>query len=231
MINRPFDIKAVLFDFDGTLTKPGALDFPLLKKTIGCPSDIPVLEFINRIASFTGKGSKKRKQDYLSSFISRLSPLEAKCLVKTLLRDLRIGISTGILEEALAKKFNIPLDDLKKAHMIVGSLAYLLSHILKHGPSVIYHVQPVFFNPLKVMLADTAETPEEILKYHGGITSLEYKLDGIRVQIHKEGEQVKIFTRRLNEITSYLPEIVSQMREKRFNFITYFLNLKIGFKT
>ena len=178
-----------------------------------------VLEFINRIASFTGKGSKKRKQDYLSSFISRLSPLEAKCLVKTLLRDLRIGISTGILEEALAKKFNIPLDDLKKAHMIVGSLAYLLSHILKHGPSVIYHVQPVFFNPLKVMLADTAETPEEILKYHGGITSLEYKLDGIRVQIHKEGEQVKIFTRRLNEITSYLPEIVSQMREKRFNFI------------
>ena len=49
MINRPFDIKAVLFDFDGTLTKPGALDFPLLKKTIGCPSDIPVLEFIDSL--------------------------------------------------------------------------------------------------------------------------------------------------------------------------------------
>jgi len=51
MINRPLRIKAVLFDFDGTLTKPGALDFPLLKKTIGCPSDIPVLEFIDSLPS------------------------------------------------------------------------------------------------------------------------------------------------------------------------------------
>jgi hydrogenase expression/formation protein HypE len=49
MINRVFDIKAVFFDFDGTLTKPGALDFPLLKKTIGCPADIPVLEFIESL--------------------------------------------------------------------------------------------------------------------------------------------------------------------------------------
>ena len=178
-----------------------------------------ILDFINRLASFTGKGSKKKKQGYLISFISRLSPLEAKCLVKILLRDLRIGISTGILEEALAKKFNIPLNEFKKAHMIVGSLAYLLSLILKKGSSIVYKVHPVPFNPLKVMLAEMAETPEEILKYHGGVTSLEYKLDGIRVQIHKRGEQVKIFTRRLNEITAYLPEIADQMQQKPFDFI------------
>ena len=178
-----------------------------------------ILDFVNQLALFSGSGSKKKKQDYLSALLSRLSPIEAKCLTKILLGDMRLGVGIGLLEEALAKKFNVPIDKLKRAHMIVGSISYLSKILLAHGNSFIEVVRPEIFKPLKVMLAETAETPEEILKYHGGITSLEYKLDGIRVQIHKKESDVKIFTRRLNEITSYLPEIVSEMQKKPYDFI------------
>jgi len=60
MINRPFYIKAVLFDFDGTLTKPGALNFPRLKKTIGCPADVPVLEFIEDFPTLSQRNDALR---------------------------------------------------------------------------------------------------------------------------------------------------------------------------
>ncbi|RZB37666.1 MAG: hypothetical protein SRB2_00768 [Desulfobacteraceae bacterium Eth-SRB2] len=96
MINRPFRIKAVLFDFDGTLTQPGALDFPLLKNTIDCPSDIPVLEFIDSLPTSLEK----------EEIISLLERFETKAAVhsepndgaESLIHYLRSkGLSMGII--------------------------------------------------------------------------------------------------------------------------------------
>jgi hydrogenase expression/formation protein HypE len=96
MINGLFPIKAVLFDFDGTLTKPGALDFPLLKQTIGCPSDIPVLEFIDSLPT---SHEKEETLSLLESFETKAAAnSEANDGAEYLIRYLRSkGLGTGII--------------------------------------------------------------------------------------------------------------------------------------
>ncbi|MGQ4833087.1 MAG: ATP-dependent DNA ligase [Candidatus Asgardarchaeia archaeon] len=178
-----------------------------------------LFELLKTLSKYEGTKSQKKREDNLISFFSRLTPDEAKCATKILLGELRVGVSTGMLEEAIAKLYNTDLEYIKRAHMILGLLSEVVEFIESKGVERIKDVSPIFFKPLRVMLADTAKNPEEIIERHGGLVSAEFKMDGIRVQIHKKSNVTRIFTRRLREITKNVPDVVNLFAEIPHDFI------------
>jgi len=178
-----------------------------------------LFDLIRMLARYEGTKSQRKREELIASFFSRLSPDEAKCATKILLGELRVGVSIGLLEEAIASFYAVPVEKIKHAHMVLGLLSEVIDVIEKYGPEYLDKVKPKYFRPLRVMLADTAKTTHEIVERHGGLVATEYKLDGIRVQIHKRGNIVKVFTRRLKEITENVPEIVDFALKISLDFI------------
>ncbi len=165
------------------------------------------------IAETTGKGSRARKRELLASLLSRATPLEAKYLVKNVLREMRHGVSEGIVLDAIAEGFQVKKQLVRKANMLLGDLGEVALTARDKGESGLQEIGPRLFRPMKPMLAQPAQDLAEAVGSHGGEVALEYKLDGARVQIHKDGPTVRIFTRNLSEVTSSLPEIVQEVRE------------------
>ena len=187
----------------------------VLKQATLVPKPLTLLEVyrsFQAISEAKGSGSKRKKENILLSLLSRSSPLEAKYIIKNLVGEMRHGASSGLMEEAVAKATGSPLETVKRAHMLVGDLGEVAEKAFLSGPKALENVKPVPFHPVRPMLAQSADSLEEALREHGGKTCLEYKLDGARVQIHvKEGE-VKIYSRRLTDVTASLPDIVEQVK-------------------
>jgi DNA ligase-1 len=165
------------------------------------------------IAGTTGKGSRGRKRELLASLLSRATALEAKYLVKNVLREMRHGVSEGIVLDAIAEAFQAKKQLVRQANMLLGDLGEVALTARERGESGLREIGPRLFRPMKPMLAQPAKDLAEAVGSHGGEVALEYKLDGARVQIHKDGSTVRIFTRNLSEVTSSLPEIVQEVRE------------------
>jgi len=160
------------------------------------------------IANVKGPGSKKKKEGLLYGLLSRASPLEVKYIIKDILGEMRHGVSEGLMEEAIAKAFGASLEQVKRAHMLLGDLGDVAHIALTRGAQQIREVKIRLFHPIKPMLAQPVENVEEALKEHGGKTAFEYKLDGARVQIHLKNGKVAIFSRRLTNVTHSLPDVV-----------------------
>ena len=160
------------------------------------------------IANVKGPGSKKKKEGLLYGLLSRASPLEVKYIIKDILGEMRHGVSEGLMEEAIAKAFGASLEQVKRAHMLLGDLGDVAHIALTRGAQQIREVKIRLFHPIKPMLAQPVENVEEALKEHGGKTAFEYKLDGARVQIHLKNRKVAIFSRRLTNVTHSLPDVV-----------------------
>lgn len=176
-----------------------------------------IQEIFYKIAETKGKDSVKRKLAILEALYRRATPKEAKYLTKILLGDLRIGVGEGILELAIAKKYNLNLKDVQQSHMIYGDLGSVMKKIIDCGKECITKATIQLFHPLRPMLADSATKGEEILERHGGVSALEYKLDGARIQIHKDGNQVRIFSRRLTDITESLSDFAQKIKKHRIS--------------
>ncbi|MGQ4913294.1 MAG: ATP-dependent DNA ligase [Candidatus Asgardarchaeia archaeon] len=172
-------------------------------------SILELKEIFCKLAELKGKDSQRKKLAILEALYRRVSPLEAKYITKILLGELRIGLGEGLLEIAIAKKFNIPLEKVQYAHMLYGDLGSVMKDLLEKGRESILNAKIQLLRPLRPMLADMISSEEEILEEHGGITAVEYKLDGARIQIHKKMNEIRIFTRRLTDVTDNLPELVS----------------------
>ncbi|HDJ05008.1 MAG TPA: ATP-dependent DNA ligase, partial [Candidatus Bathyarchaeota archaeon] len=156
---------------------------------------------------------RERKDRLVESLLGRASPVEAKYLVKIMIGEMRTGFQEGLMELAVSRAFSTPLELVQKASMLtgdIGEVAYLLK---EHGEAALSKLGLRLMRPLKPMLAQMAESPREAIEEHGGETAFEYKLDGARIQIHKVGEKVKVFSRRLTDVTDSLPEIVQAVRE------------------
>ncbi|MCD6563032.1 MAG: ATP-dependent DNA ligase [Thermoproteales archaeon] len=168
-----------------------------------------VYTYLKKIAETSGQGSRKRKEMLFRSLLSRLSSIEKTYLIRLIFGELRIGVSEGLVLESISNASGIPTDKLRRAYMLLGDIGEIAYKAIVGGYKNIESVSLTLFRPIKPMLAEMAYSIREIFKEHEGKTALEFKYDGIRVQVHKKGEKIKVFTRRLNEITYNVPDIVN----------------------
>lgn len=150
-----------------------------------------------------------RKSAILRDLLARSDPTTAKGIVKVLGGDLRIGLRDGLVEAAIAKAFDRPLEDVKWAGMLVGDIGRLAGLARDDG---LASAELALFHPLKFMLASPAEDAAEILARLGPEVWVEDKYDGIRAQLHKRGTDVRLYSRDLNDIGGQFPEIVDAAR-------------------
>src|SRR6266699_1596248 len=136
----------------------------------------------------------------------RLTPREAKYIGKILTGDLRIGLRAGLVEEGIAKAFGAPLVDVSWASMLTGDLGEV-AVLARRG--ALRSAQLRLMHPLQFMLASPEEDAAAIMRRVGGEAWVEDKYDGIRGQLHKEGDRVVLYSRDLNEVTAAFPEVVA----------------------
>lgn len=179
-------------------------------------SDLEVSEVfssLQKIASYEGNKSQDVKLAELNKLLTSAKPLEAKFILRTVLEDLRVGIATGTMRDAIQEAFFIEdkKEQIKRALDLTADPAVVIAHI-KEGKSIDdFHVQ--YGTPCKVMLARKEKTIEEAFKRTSLPARVEYKYDGFRLQIHKFDQEVRLFTRRLDEVTKQFPDIVQAVLE------------------
>ena len=156
---------------------------------------------LEAIATAEGKGSAGEKQRLLSELFSRATSEEQEFLFRLLTGELRQGALEGIMVEALAKARELPASDVRRAVMLAGSLGAVAT-----GDLNAFQIQ--LFRPVRPMLAKTANNVEEALAELGATAAFEYKLDGIRIQVHKRGDEVRVYSRILNDITAGLAAVI-----------------------
>jgi len=197
----------IVFEKAGKMQKQATLFEKLL--TI-----LEVRHSLETIAETTGYGSREKKERLLETLLSAANPLEAKYIVKILIGEMRTGFYEGMMEQSVAKAFDIPLDIVQRASMLTGDIAEVAALAKTKGKGGVLNLQFQVFRPIKPMMAQMAANADEALKEHGGETALEYKLDGARIQIHKSGDNVKVYSRRLTDVTDSLPEVVQLVNEQ-----------------
>ena len=148
----------------------------------------------------------KKKTEALRELLDRLTPREAKYIGKILTGDLRIGLRAGLVEEGIAKAFGAPLPDVSWASMLTGDLGEVAT-LARRG--ALRSAQLRLMHPLQFMLASPEEDAEAIMRRVGGEAWVEDKYDGIRGQLHKEGDRVVLYSRDLNDVTASFPEVVA----------------------
>ncbi len=181
----------------------------LLEKTLTISE---VRRLLESIAGTTGLGSKEKKERLITALLSQASPVEAKYLVKIFVGEMRTGLYEGLMEQAVAKAFDVPLATVQKASMALGDIGEVAAIAKTEGKARLSQISFQIFRPVKLMLAQVASDVDEALAEHGGKTAFEYKYDGARVQIHKQGDAVRIFSRRLTDVTQSLPEVVEAVK-------------------
>lgn len=185
--------------------------------TLFCDTPLTILKLrqtFEAIAETTGQGSRERKERLLATLLGAASPLEVKYLVKILIGDMRTGFSEGLMELTVSKAFDLPLRLVQEATMLTGDVGEVAALVKTKGEKGLETVGFRLFKPVKPMLAQMAADVREALEELGGEAAFEFKLDGARIQIHKSGEDVRVFSRRLTDVTDSLPEIVEQTRNE-----------------
>ncbi|HEU5039600.1 MAG TPA: ATP-dependent DNA ligase [Gemmatimonadales bacterium] len=166
---------------------------------------------LDRIAAAAGKGSGELRRRLLGQLLARLTLPEQRFLAALLVGELRQGALDGLVIEAVARAAGIPAADVRRAYMMAGDLPGVARAVLAEGRGGLDRFAVRLFQPLLPMLAGSAESEVEALAELGE-AALEYKLDGARVQLHKGGDEVRVYSRRLNEVTPAVPELVEVVR-------------------
>jgi len=165
---------------------------------------------LTRLARTSGEGSYQRKLSRVRGLLASCSPLEAKYLVKLLLGELRTGAVEGVVEQAIAEAFGVDLEEVKRGRLLTGDMGEV-AELARRGELGRLGVRP--FRPLGFMLAEALASPQEAAeRYPGRELIAEYKYDGIRAQLHASGGEVRIFSRRLEDVTRSFPEVVESAR-------------------
>ncbi len=168
-------------------------------------------DVLGRVAAAQGPGSSASRLRLLRELFGRATPAEQSFLARLLVGELRQGAQEGVMVDAVAKAARVPAARVRRAVMFAGEPGLVAAALLRRGPDALrgFTIRPL--QPVKPMLAQSADGVGEALERLER-ASLEYKMDGARVQVHREGDDVRIFTRRLNEVTVALPEIVESVR-------------------
>src|SRR5262245_30335005 len=177
-------------------------------------SIVEVEDRIRALAGVRGRGSRAGKEQLLAELFGALTPVEAKYVAKNLIREMRTGVAEGVVLDALALLAGGDRAAVARAHLLEGSLAHVRARVLAHrgGPPPESTLR--YFRPLRPMLAHTAATTAEALASFEGRAAVEEKLDGARVQVHRRGDECRLYSRRLQELTPSLPDLVALVRER-----------------
>ena len=174
-------------------------------------SDWP--RFFGELAATRGPLDKKT---LLQARLARLDPAAAKFLLKIITGDLRIGLKEGLVEEAIAAAFTRAPEVIREANMLSGDLG-ATARAAREG--TLEKLELRTFNPIHFMLASPEPTAEAIVERLGDPVWVEEKYDGIRCQVHKEGERVEFYSRELRRITGQFPDLAARVRDVPANFI------------
>ncbi len=170
---------------------------------------------LEKMAKISGSGAVDTKLALLSGLLTDASPQEAKWLIRTVTGNLRLGLADMTVLDALAIAYGGGKETrglIERAYNISSDLGRVASVVAESGIEGIKSFQVMVFEPIRPMLAERLGVPEEILEKFGGKFVAEYKYDGERVQAHKSGDKVELYSRRLENISSQYPDVVDLIR-------------------
>ena len=173
-------------------------------------------EVQNRFAELVNISGSASKMPALLDLFRRLTPEEAKYVIKIITGDLRIGLKENTVEEALAKAFERPVDEVRRANMVLGDIGDTAIHA-KRGE--FHKLALTMFRPVKFMLATPAETEDEIFATFHGPFYVEDKYDGIRGQLHLNENRAALYSRTLDDVGHQFPEIVDAAQKMEGSLI------------
>ena len=165
-----------------------------------------------KIAEAQGEGSQDRKMKYLANLFMDAQPEEGKYLARTVLGTMRTGVAEGILRDAIAEAFKVRPELVERAYMLTSDFGYVAKVAKLEGNEGLKKVQIQIGKPIRPMLAQNAASVKDALLEMGGEAAFEIKYDGARVQVHRNGDRVIIYSRRLENVTRSIPEIVEAVK-------------------
>jgi len=174
-----------------------------------------VYETLDKMAKTTGSGAVDSKMALLAGLLSDASPKEAKYIMRTVTGNLRLGIADMTVLDALAIAYGGGKESrelIERAYNISSDLGRVANIVAEKGLEGIKKFQVLVFEPIRPMLAERLSSPEEILEKLDGKCAAEYKYDGERVQAHKKGNQVVLYSRRLEDISSQYPDAIELIK-------------------
>ena len=166
---------------------------------------------LDRLVQVRGKGAGAERARLLHELFVRATADEQDFVVRLLIGELRQGALEGLMVEAIAKASALPLEEVRRAVMMTGDTGTVAKAALAEGRAGLARFAIQLFRPVKPMLAQPADDLVDALGTLGR-AALEYKLDGARIQAHKAGGEVRVFSRRLNDVSAAVPEIVAAVQ-------------------
>ena len=215
---RPEEIAIVVSFLAGTIRQGRiGIGYAALRDASAPPAAAPGLEIaevdctFDSIIAASGNGSQRRRMQLLSDLLARATEPEQRFLVRLLMGELRQGALEAVMVEAMAKASGANVERVRRAVMLAGDVAQVARALLEKGESALDQYDIQLFRPVQPMLAGSAEDIDEALADLGE-AALEYKLDGARVQAHRSGEDVVVYSRALKDVTAAVPEVVEAVR-------------------
>ena len=182
------------------------------------PAAAPSLELlevdatVTRLQGISGKGSQAVRREALTELFSHATEPEQRLLVGLFLGELRQGALEGVMTDAVARAAGLPVGDVRRAAMLAGDLRAVAAAAIRDGAAGLARFR---LTPLRAVTPMLAQTADDIASALGrlGRAGIEWKLDGARIQAHRAGSEVRLFTRNLADITDRVPEIAAAVRE------------------
>ncbi len=175
-----------------------------------------VYKTLDKIARASGEGSVDLKINLLAGLLADATPIDAKYIIRTVTGKLRLGVADMTVLDALAIAFGggkNAREILERAYNLSSDLGKVAKAVAEGGIEAIKNFKITLGNPIRPMLAERLSSPKEILEKLGGKCIAEYKYDGERIQAHKDGEKVMLFSRRLENITRQYPDAVELVKK------------------
>jgi DNA ligase 1 len=214
----------VLFLSGQTRQGRTGIGYATLRDARHSPAANPSLEilevdaFLQSITQTSGSGSTRRRLQLLETMFSRATEAEQQFLTGLLMGELRQGALEGVMAEAVAKAAGLVPERVRRAAMMAGDIARVARAALEQGDAGLAQYDVQLFRPIQPMLAQSADDVPEALASIGQAppgykeAALEYKMDGARVQVHKSGDDVMVYSRSLKDVTPAVPEVVEVAR-------------------
>lgn len=213
------EVEAVVSWLSGEMTQGRlGVGFRTLAGLSAPVADDPTLSvdevsgFLDRLADISGPGSTAARQQLLLDLFGRATEGEQRFLVALLGGELRQGALEGVMTDAVAAAAGLPVEPVRRAVMLSGRLAQAAAAAFDGGVDALAEFGLELGRPVRPMLASPAESLDAALTEFDGAVSVEYKLDGARIQVHRHEDAVWIFTRTLRDITASVPELVELVR-------------------
>ncbi len=166
---------------------------------------------LTNIASIFGKGSNAARHEALKGLLAKATEAEQAFVRRLILRELRQGALEGVMVEAIAIASDVPAAEVRRAAMVGGELPAVAVAAREGGAQALAKFRLTLFRPVQPMLAQPAADVADAMAKTSPAAA-EYKLDGARIQVHRDGERVAVYTRNLHDVTSAVPEVVAAVQ-------------------